>query len=177
MAASTARTEVPGGHAPFPPFEREFFASQLVWLGLTFVLLYVLMAKVALPRLRSILESRDKRIAADLTAAEQLKNQSDAADAAYVKEIDDARGRAQVVVGTARDKQAVAAAAVRDQLEAKLNKQIREAENSIAAARTAAMTNLRTIAVDAASAIVERLAGRKPAEEDVAAAVADVLKS
>src|SRR5215212_3604374 len=97
MPESTAHTEVPSGHRTFPPFEKETFASQLVWLGLTFVLLYVLMAKVALPRIGSILEIRKKRITDDLMAAKRLKEQSDAANAAYGKEINDARSRAQVV--------------------------------------------------------------------------------
>src|SRR5437879_5940894 len=97
MPESTAHTEVPSGHKIFPPFEKETFASQLVWLVLTFVLLYVLMAKVALPRVGSILESRNKQITDDLMAAEGLKEQSDAANATYGKHLNDARSRAQLV--------------------------------------------------------------------------------
>ena len=88
MPELIAHTEVPGGHSIFPPFQKETFASQLVWLSLTLVLLYVLMAKVALPRVGLILEARRKWIADDLKAAEQLKDQSDAAQVAYENQLE-----------------------------------------------------------------------------------------
>src|SRR5580700_6824321 len=69
MAATTASTEAPGGHGGFPPFQSENFLSQLVWLAVTFVLLYALMSRIALPRIAGILAGRDKRIADDIAAA------------------------------------------------------------------------------------------------------------
>jgi F-type H+-transporting ATPase subunit b len=176
MAEPTAHTEAPGGHSVFPPFQKETFASQLVWLVLTFVLLYVLMAKVALPRIGAILSERGKHIADDLSVAQRLKEQSDAAAAAYQKALDDARTRAQALASSTREQQAAEAETTRHRLEAELNARLATAEKSIAATRTAAMTNVRTIAADAAAAIVERLVGRAPSEQDVTAALTDVLK-
>ena len=73
------------------------FASQLFWLALTFIGLYVLMAKVALPRIAAILENRRRHITDDLAAAENLKQQSSAALAAYEKALADARDRAHAI--------------------------------------------------------------------------------
>jgi F-type H+-transporting ATPase subunit b len=176
MAEPTAHTEQPAGHRAFPPFQKDPFASQLVWLTVTFALLYVLMAKVALPRVGAILATRSKHISDDLAAAEKLKEQSDAAHQAYEKELSDARARAQAIANTTREKHAHEAEVTRQHLESQLNDRLAAAETSIAATRTAAMANVRTIAVDAAAAIVERLVGRIPAETEVAAAVADVLE-
>ena len=55
MAETTAHTEQPAGHNSFPPFQAQHYPSQLFWLTISFVLLYVLMAKIALPRIGSIL--------------------------------------------------------------------------------------------------------------------------
>jgi len=94
MAEPTAHTEKPAGHGAFPPFQAEHFPSQLLWLTVSFVLLYVLMSKVALPRIGSILAERSKRIGDDLAAAQRLKERSDAAHAAYDKALAAARARA-----------------------------------------------------------------------------------
>jgi F-type H+-transporting ATPase subunit b len=176
MADPTAHTEAPAGQHAFPPFQSQNFPSQLFWLALTFVLLYVLMSKVALPRIGSILEARSQRIADDLAAAQRLKEQSDAANAAYEKSLADARARAQAIANATHEKHAAEAEATNKRLETELHARLATAEQSIAATRAAAMANVGTIAADSASAIVERLIGTAPAEHEVAAALSDALK-
>jgi F-type H+-transporting ATPase subunit b len=165
-----------GGHGVFPPFQLETFASQLVWLAIAFVLLYVLMSKLALPRVASIIESRQKRIADDIGEASRMKSESDAEVAAYEKALADARARAQTMANETRERQAAEAEGRRKMLEDVLNAKLATAERTIAATKQSAMSNVRGIAEDAARAIVERLTGKSPDEKSVAAAVADVLK-
>lgn len=176
--ATNSHTEVPSeGHkSNFPPFDATTFASQLVWLAITFVVLYVLMAKVALPRLGSIIENRQKRIEGDIAEAGALKGQADTALAAYEKALADARTNAQAIANETRDKQAVAAEASRKQLEGALNVKLAEAEKTIAATKLAAMANVRGIAADATKAIVAQLIGKAPADAAVEIAVGEVLK-
>ena len=171
MAEPTAHTEHPAGHTAFPPFQSEFFPSQLFWLAISFVLLYVLMSKIALPRIGAIMADRSKRISDDLAAAERLKEQSNAAHAAYEKSLADARGRAQSIASATRDQQAAEAEAAQKQLEAKLHEKLAAAEQSIASTRSSAMGNVRSIAAETASAIVERLIGKAPADHEVTAAL------
>jgi F-type H+-transporting ATPase subunit b len=176
MAEPTAHTEAPGGKTAFPPFQTQTFPSQLVWLAISFVLLYVLMAKIALPRVGAIFEERSRRISGDLKAAHDLKEQSDAAHAAYEKALGDARDRAQSIANGMREQQAAEAEAASKKLEAELHEKLAAAEKSIEATRTSAMGNVGTIAKDTASAIVERLIGKAPADHEVTAAVGDALK-
>jgi F-type H+-transporting ATPase subunit b len=176
--ATNSHTEQPSGHkGVFPPFNPTTFASQLFWLVIAFVVLYVLMAKVALPRVGAIIESRQKRIADDLAGAASLKAESDAAIAAYEKALAEARARAQAIANETRDKQAAAAEATRKRLEGELNAKMAEAEKTIAATKLAAMANVRGIAAGATKTIVERLIGKQPSDSAVDAAVADALKS
>ena len=176
--ATNSHTEQPSGHkGAFPPFNPTTFASQLFWLVIAFVVLYVLMAKLALPRIGAIIESRQKRIADDLAGAASLKAESDAAIAAYEKALAEARARAQAIANETRDKQAAAAEVTRKRLEGELNAKLAEAEKTIAATKQAAMLNVRGIAADATKAIVERLIGKAPSDSAVDAAVADALKS
>lgn len=176
--ATTAHTQAPSEHkGAFPPFDSSTFASQLVWLVITFVLLYALMAKVALPRVGGIIAQRQNRIDEDLAQANVFKAQSDTALAAYEKALADARARAQTIAGEMRDKQAAETEATRKKLEEQINAKLAEAEKIIGASKQAAMANVRNIAADAAKAIVERLIGTTPADSAVVAAVKDALKS
>jgi F-type H+-transporting ATPase subunit b len=176
--ATTAHTEVPGEHkAAFPPFNPQTFASQLFWLVVTFVLLYAIMAKVALPRVGGIIANRQKHIADDFAEAEQSKAQSDAAIVSYEKALADARARAQAIANETRERQAAQAAASHKRLEDELNIKLAEAEKMIAATKQEAMMNVRGIAADAAKAIVVRLIGIAPTDDAVEAAVADTLKT
>ena len=178
--AHKASTEaVPTGEhgGGFPPFNPQTFPSQLVWLVITFVLLYALMAKWALPQVARVIENRQKHIDTDIAAAGELKRQSDEAVAAYEKALAEARGRAQAIANETREKQAAAAEASRKRLEDELNAKLAEAEKSIAATKEAAMRNVRGIAEEAARAIVERLIGAAPSDKAVAEAVNNVLKA
>jgi F-type H+-transporting ATPase subunit b len=175
--ATTAHTEAPGGHkGTFPPFDSHTFASQLVWLVITFVLLYVVLAKVALPRVGGIIAERQKRIDDDLAQANSFKTQSDSAIAAYEKALADARNRAQSIANDMREKQTAEAESVRKKIEDRFNVKLADAEKAIAATKQAAMANVRGIATDAAKAIVERLTGKAPADTAIDAAITDVLK-
>jgi F-type H+-transporting ATPase subunit b len=177
MAAPSANTEAPAGHGGFPPFETQNFPSQLFWLTLCFVLLYVLMSKVALPRIASILAERSKTIAEDIAKAQHLKEQADAAHADYEKALSDARAGAQAIGNATRERQAAAAEETNRRLEAELHARLAAAETSIATTRDAAMSNVGSIAADTASAIVERLIGKAPAPDEVAAALSATGKS
>jgi F-type H+-transporting ATPase subunit b len=176
MPEPTAHTEAPEGHGAFPPFQAQHFPSQLLWLTLTFILLYALMSRIALPRVARILAARHKRIADDLAAAQGFKERSEAANAAYQKSLADARARAQAIASETRARQAAEAEAANKRLEAQLNEKLAAAERSIAATRSGAMANVGKIAEETAAAIVERLIGAVPSAHDVAAAVGDVSK-
>ena len=71
MAILLATTQAPGGaKPPFPPFNSETFASQILWFAIAFVLLYLLMSRVALPRVGAIVSARSGKIAGDLADAQ-----------------------------------------------------------------------------------------------------------
>ena len=167
---------VPSAEHIFPPFDAHSFPSQLFWLTVTFVVLYVIMAKWALPQVAQVIDKRQRRIAGDIADAGKLKEQSDAALAAYEKALADARARAQAIANETREKQAAEADAARKRLEDELNGKLAEAEKTIAATKQAAMGSVRGIAESAAAAIVERLVGAAPSEQAVSDAVSGVLK-
>ena len=174
---TTAHTEAEGGHkAPFPPFQKDTFASQLVSLVIAFVALYVIVSRIALPRVGGVLDDRQNTIEGDLAQAQKLKDESDGALKAYEAELAQARSRAQAIGAETREKLNAASEAERKRLEERLSLKLAEAEKTIASTREAAMRNVRGIAADAAAAIVQRLTGVVPDGGSVGQAVDASLK-
>jgi F-type H+-transporting ATPase subunit b len=175
LSTSTEATP-PGEHGGgFPPFQKETFGSQLLWLAIAFGALYLIAAKLALPRVGGIIADRRARIAGDLAEAGRMKDAADAAIAAYEKSLADARARAQAIAAETREKVNAQAEARRKEVEANLHAKQATAEQTIATTRTAAMANVQGIAKDAAVAIVTRLTGKAPTDEAAAAAVKAAL--
>jgi F-type H+-transporting ATPase subunit b len=174
---ATAHTEAEGGHkAPFPPFQKDTFASQLVSLLIAFVALYLIVSKIALPRVGGLLDARQNAIDGDLAAAQKLKDESDSALKDYESELAAARARAQAIGAETREKLNAASEAERKKLEDALSVKLAEAEKAIASTRESAMSNVRGIAADAAAAIVQRLTGLVPDGKSVESAVDASLK-
>lgn len=170
--ATNAHTEVPGGKkAPFPPFQGETVASQLFWLAICFAALYVLLARVLLPRIGGAIAERNAIIEKDLDAANRLKNESEAAQASYEKNLAEARAKAQALAAESQAKAAAEGDAQRKQLEDQLKTKLDAAEKQIASTKSSAMSNVRGIAIDTTGLIVERLTGKAPEKQSVERAV------
>jgi F-type H+-transporting ATPase subunit b len=155
----------------FPPFQWDTFASQLFWLALTFLLLYAVVAKIGLPRIRSILAEREARVQADFAEAAQLKRESDAALVAYQSELTHAQHQADVFLDDTRQRLEAERRAAAETLQGALDVRLAEAERSLMAASAAGLANLRGMAGEAAAAIVAKLTDVTPTEKDVAAAI------
>lgn len=155
----------------FPPFDSSTFASQILWLAITFGLFYLFLSKVVLPRIGGILEVRSDRIAQDLDQAARMKEEADAAIAAYEQEVAEAKAKASTIGQTARDKAKADAEAERKQTETSLNSKLAEAEARIALIKDAAMRDVGSIAEETATAIVQELLGAKADKAAVSAAV------
>lgn len=144
---------------------------QIVWLVITFTVLYVLMAKLALPRIGSVLEARRSKIAGDLQAAEDLRRQTEEAIAAYEQALAEAKQKAQAIAQEARDVLQAEVAQEREKLDREIAAKTAEAEKRITAAKTAALAEVDAIATDVAADIVHELIGLSPTKSETAKAV------
>ena len=154
-----------------PQLDIATFAPQLIWLGIWFLILYLLMAKLALPRIGGIIEARRQRREGDLARAAQLKAEAEAAAAAYQQMLTQARAQAQATLKEASDRMAGEAAERQRQLAAALAEQIEAAERRISETKDEALTQVRGIALDVGEAVVEKLTGARPSLVALSAAV------
>ena len=176
-AAGDTHTETAAGDhgeaakSGMPQLSPADFPPQLIWLAISFILLLILMWKVALPRVGSVLELREKRIQSDIERADRVKAEADNAKAAYEKMLADARAKAQAEL-TAATQTIQAETGKRDAaFMAQLNQRTKAAEDSIAAAKAKAMGDVRSVAAEAAASIIKKVAGADAAANEVAGAV------
>ena len=181
----TALTLVPGAMAlaagrasaaGLPQLDASTYAPQVIWLAITFGVLYVLMARVALPRIGHVLEERRHKIDRNLKMAETLKVDAEDAAEAYEGAMADARARAGNVLGDVRERAAQETAERQAELGARLHADIQEAEAGIAEARDKAVAGIRDLAAEVAHSAAEKLAGETVDAGAVRSAVDAALK-
>jgi len=162
--------------AGLPQLDPSTYSSQVIWLVITFVALYALMAKAALPKIGEVLEERQNRIDDNLAKAEELKSQADAASEAYETSLTDARAKAHDAIREVKEA-AYAEAAERQKAQNKtLQAKIASAEQAISKARDEALSGIKEVATDVAAAAVEKLIGDAPKDADVGSAIDAALK-
>jgi F-type H+-transporting ATPase subunit b len=167
-------TPAGGGHveSSFPPFDPVNFMPMLIWLFLSFGLLYLLMSKIALPRVESILHTRADKITKDIGEAHAFRAQSEEAAAAHDKTIADAKAKALALAQETHASLAAETEANRLALEAELNARLAASETQILEMKAKAMGNVEAIASEAAAAIVQRVTGKSADPRAIARALA-----
>lgn len=159
-----------------PQLDLSTYPPQLVWLAISFVVLYFIMLRVALPRMATVLEERRDRIARDLDEAERSKRETENAIAAYEQALAEARAKAHEIAQANRDKLASELDAERAKVDAAAAEKAGEAEAAIAGAKEAALAELETISGDVAETIVKQLVGGRWTQKKIAEAVAAAAK-
>ncbi len=160
-----------------PQLELHDFAPQLIWLAISFIVLYLIMARVALPRIATVIEERRDRIASDLDQAEQLKQKTEEAIAAYEEALAQARTRALGIAQETREALAGEVEAEKLEVEKQIAAKTAEAETRILDAKSAALAHVNEVAGEVAETIVQELIGGKLTKAEVNQAVSKALAS
>lgn len=159
-----------------PQLNPNDFAPQLIWLAVTFALLYFLMSRAALPRVAEVLNERKERIARDIADAERLKEDTDKALADYEKALADARAKASAIAKEVNEKLTADTERERSAIDSQIASRLADAEVRIADVKAKALTSVGDIASDTASAIVKQLIGQDVPADEVKRAIVQLGK-
>ena len=158
-----------------PQLDIATYVPQLVWLAISFFVLYLLMSRIGLPRVGAAIEARRRRREEDLEHAAQLRREAEAVVAAYERARAGAREQAQATIRETAERLAAAAAERQRELTAVLTERTASAEREIAAAKQRALGEIRGVAADVAASIAARLIGTSSDQHNIAAAVDRVI--
>jgi F-type H+-transporting ATPase subunit b len=144
------------------------FAPQLIWLAITFSILYIALSRYALPRVEQVLTERRSRLTGDLEQARAAQDLSQQAAAAYDAALADARAKAVAAIKAARERLDRELDAERARKEGQMSDRMASAERDIEQARERALVNVSAIAAETAGDIVRRVAGLDVSPDEVA---------
>ena len=149
--------------------------NQVFWLLVALVIIYIVMTKIAMPRIAAVLAERKGRIGGDLAAAEELKSKAKAAESAYNLALEQARlEAAKIIAATKAEIQKDLNAAMAD-ADAQISAKAAESEKRIAEIRAGAVQAVAEVARETAGALVTALGGTAD-DKAIEAAVAARLK-
>jgi F-type H+-transporting ATPase subunit b len=154
-----------------PQLDPSLFPTQLFWLFVTFLALFLIAWKVALPRITEVLDARQTRIDGDLDKARSLKEEAETVMASYEKTLADASTQAQDIHRQIVQELTDERTKRQEELSRKLSEQSREAESRIAGEKRRAVENIREAALDVVQSAANRLIGVEVAEADADRAI------
>ncbi|WP_380874432.1 ATP synthase subunit b [Sphingomonas sp. DBB INV C78] len=153
----------------------ETYASQIFWLLIVFGLIYFGIGKAMLPKIEATVESRDRKIADDIAAAQAAHAQADETEANYRAKIDVARAAAQKATQEAKAASAADAEVRVKAADAELAAKTAEADARIAASQKQALAGIEDVAIEAAQEIVAKVSGAAISRDEAASAVKAAL--
>jgi F-type H+-transporting ATPase subunit b len=174
MATNTS-TATEAATPGMPQLDFSTFGNQIFWLVVTLVVIYLILSRVALPRIAGVLAERSGTISNDLAAAEELKANAVAAEEAYNQALSDARAEAaKIVASTKADMNAELDAAIA-KADAEISQKTAESEKVISEIRATALESVEEVAKSTAMALVSALGGKEDAKT-IDAAVSNEMK-
>jgi len=160
-----------------PQLDISAFAPQIIWLIITFLILYVLMSKIALPRIGNILEQRQARIDDNLEMAQNLRKESDVDAESYEKTIEEAQEKARRIIQETANEMSIESSRRQEELGIQLSNELEVAEDRISEAKVATIKKIHELAEGVTSDIMKTLIEEKPSKKELKQAISMALEA
>jgi F-type H+-transporting ATPase subunit b len=176
MAVFSATSSTLSYAAGLPQLDVATYPPQLIWLVITFAVLFMLMSRVSLPRISQVLEERQHKINDNLKKAEAFKEEAKAAATGYEKTLTEAHAHAHAIMLETHNRIANDADKKQTKLSEELESEIKAAEGRIFDAKNTAMASLSDVAAEVALCATQKVSGESLSDKDVAKMVSAVMK-
>lgn len=159
-----------------PQLDPTWFASQLFWLLVAFVTLYVVLSRFLLPPIMEVMERRKSTLESDMEGAQRFKSEAEKARDHYERTLADARMRSQHLIDGVMNEHKVKAEQAEKSLDDQITAKLKEAERRISAKKQELMEALTPATAEMTALIVEKLTNRSPSDDKVKSAVGSLAK-
>ena len=159
-----------------PQLNPEFWVSQIFWLTITFGILYIVLSKLILPKIRSNLELRKSQISDNSEAAEKQREESESKIREYNEIISKSKTEGKNILNQAREKALKDINIKRDLLEKQIDDEIKKVEEEIIKLRLKAPAKINKIAIETSSELIKKLIGVEINNSSISAIVEDLSR-
>ena len=159
-----------------PQLNPDFWISQIFWLTLTFGILYIILAKLILPKISANLELRKSQIQENIEAAEKQRENSESKLKEYDEIILKSKLEAKNIFKDAREKALKDINAKKEILDKQVDGEVSNAENEIEKLKKIAPEKINKIAIETSTELVKKLIGTEINNSSISAIVDDLSK-
>ena len=165
-----------GAEEGMPQLNPEFWYAQIFWLVIIFLVLYISIWKVFLPKISNSIENRKSKIIKDLNDTQKIKEQAEKKLQEYNKILQDSKNEAKKIIEENRKK-------LDDDIEKKkkifyseIEKELIDAEQEIEKTKKTSSISINKIASEISSEIIRKIIGAEVNLSSVAAIVENISK-
>ena len=159
-----------------PQLNPEFWIAQIFWLTLIFSSLYLIIAKIFLPRITYIIENRKSRIVNDLDQTQKLKDNAEKKLNEYNEIIIQSKRDAKKIIDDSKKSLNQDLENKKKKFTEEIEKELLLAEKEIKDLKKSSVLNISNIAVETSSEILKHIINNEVNKSSVSAIVNEITK-
>jgi len=163
--------------AGMPQLDPTYWASQAFWLVLIFAALYLVLANLFIPKIKSSIDDRENKIKEDLDEAQKLKNLAEQKHKEYELSIENAKKEVQKIIFESKSKLNLEIQNKKKKFEKEIEIEIESAEKEIENLKKESLKNISTISEEMASKVIEQISGEPLNQSSIKAAILETTKN
>jgi len=176
LVLSTIKTDLFAAEAGMPQLDPTYWASQAFWLILVFLVLYISIAKLYLPKIKNNLDTRENKIKDDLDNANKFKEQSEMKLKEYDMILQNAKKDIAKIYLDSKNTLDKDIKSKKEVIEKEIENEISKAQKEIIELKKKSILSIQKISQEIASDIIENISGDKLNESSIKATVEEVSK-
>jgi F-type H+-transporting ATPase subunit b len=174
---TTSEINLLAAEAGMPQLDPTYWASQAFWLILIFTGLYLVLANLFIPKIKSSIDNRENKIKDDLDEAQKLKNLAEQKLKEYELSIESAKKKVQKIIFESKNKLNLEIRNKKKKFEKEIEIEVESAEKEIENLKKNSLKSISAISEEMSSKVIEQISGEPMNQSSVKAAIIETTKN
>ena len=165
-----------GSEAGMPQLNPEFWIAQIFWLTLIFIVLYLIITKIFLPKITYSIENRKSKIVNDINEADKLRKNAEVKLEEYNKIIEDSKKEARRIIEENKKKLDKDIDNKKKKVIEDIEKELLNVEKEIYNLKKSSISSIGKISTETSAEIIKQITETEINSSSVSAIVDDIIK-